>query len=379
MQTTRRSELDLFRPGTGGLPPHLAGREHEQQICSVFLDQLRQGKAPPRELILYGPRGNGKTTLLTWLQQTAAAHPVDAINLSPAMIPTEEILVDRLLSPPWWQRWVPGEVSLRGVKWQPVRPRHARSLDEVLAARTRKKPLLLLLDEAHTLDAGVGHALLNASQIVGRKQPFLVVMAGTPHPESRLSEMNVSFWSRSELLPIGRLNAAATADALRLPLERENVVVDDDALEHAVAANQGYPYFVQLWGEALWRRVIAGESSGRRIARADVAAVQAEFETKRGRYYLQRYNELQEQGLLSVARAVAEAFDQRERLDSAQLEDAVRRGLGEKGSEMQTATTAKTLGQLGYIWRPDAVPTWEAGIPSLMHYVRMHAPAVESP
>ena len=248
MQTTTRSELDLFRPGTGGLPPHLAGREHEQQICSVFLDQLRQGKAPPRELILYGPRGNGKTTLLTWLQQTAAAHPVDVINLSPAMIPTEEILVDRLLSPTWWQRLVPGEVSLRGVKWQPARPRHARSLDEVLAARTMKKPLLLLLDEAHTLDARVGHALLNASQIVGRKQPFLVVMAGTPHLESRLSEMNVSFWSRSELLPIGRLNAVATADALRLPLERENVVVDDDALEHVVAANQGYPYFVAVVG-----------------------------------------------------------------------------------------------------------------------------------
>ena len=379
MQTTTRSELDLFRPGTGGLPPHLAGREHEQQICSVFLDQLRQGKAPPRELILYGPRGNGKTTLLTWLQQTAAAHPVDAINLSPAMIPTEEILVDRLLSPTWWQRLVPGEVSLRGVKWQPARPRHARSLDEVLAARTRKKPLLLLLDEAHTLDAGVGHALQNASRIVGRKQPFLVVMAGTPHLESRLSEMNVSFWSRSELLPIGRLNAAATADALRLPLELENVVVDDDALEDVVAASQGYPYFVQLWGEALWRRVIAGESSGRRIARADVAAVQAEFETKRGRYYLQRYNELQEQGLLSVARAVAEAFDRRERLDSAQIEDAVRRGLGGKGNETRAATTVKTLGQLGYIWRPDAVPTWEAGIPSLMHYVRMHAPAVENP
>ena len=371
--------MDLFRPGAGGLPPHLAGREHEQQICSVFLDQLRQGKAPPRELILYGPRGNGKTTLLTWLQQTAAAHPVDAINLTPAMIPTEEILVDRLLSPAWWQRLVPGEVSIRGVKWQPAKPRHARSLDEVLASRTRTKPLLLLLDEAHTLDAGVGHALLNASQIVGRKQPFLVVMAGTPHLESRLSEMNVSFWSRSELLPIGRLNAAATADALRLPLERENVVVDDDALEHVVAANQGYPYFVQLWGEALWRRVLAGESSGRRIARADVAAVQAEFETKRGRYYLQRYNELQEQGLLSVARAVAEAFDQCERLDGAQLEDAVRRGLGGKGSETHAATTAKTLGQLGYIWRPDAVPTWEAGIPSLMHYVRMHAPAVENP
>ena len=41
--------------------------------------------------------------------------------------------------------------------------------------------------------------------------------------------------------------------------------------------------------------------------------------------------------------------------------------------------TAKTLGHLGYIWRPDAVPTWEAGIPSLMDYVRAHTPAAEQP
>ena len=202
----------------------------------------------------------------------------------------------------------------------------------MLAARTGKKPLLLLLDEAHTLDAGVGHALLNASQIVGRKQPFLLALAGTPHLESRLSEMDVSFWSRSELLPIGRLDAGATAAALRLPLAGENVAVDDDALAQLVAASQGYPYFVQLLGEALWRRVVAGgPAAGRRLTRTDIEAVRADFEQKRGRYYLQRYNELQDQGLLPAARAVAEAFEKRERLDGAQLEAAVRRGLGEAG------------------------------------------------
>ena len=376
-----RNELDLFKPGPGGLPPYLAGREHEQRTCRAFLDQLRQGAAPPRDLILYGPRGNGKTTLLSWLHEAARARDaVDVIHLTPAAVPTEEKLVRRLLSPTWWRRLLPGEVSISGVRWRAGQSRDAPSLDEVLAARTGKKPLLLLLDEAHTLDAGVGHALLNASQIVGRKQPFLLALAGTPHLESRLSGMDVSFWSRSELLPIGRLDAAATADALRLPLAGENVTVDDDALAQLVAVSQGYPYFVQLSGEALWRRVVAGESSaGRRITRTDVEAVRADFEEKKGRYYLQRYNELQDQGLLPAARAVAEAFEKRDRLDGAQLEAAVRRGLGEPSNGKLTAATAKILGHLGYIWRPDAVPTWEAGIPSLMDYVRTHTPAPEQP
>lgn len=376
-----RNELDLFKPGPGGLPPYLAGREREQQICRAFLDCLRQGAAPPRDLILYGPRGNGKTTLLSWLHEVARERDaVDVIHLTPAAVPTQERLVGRLLSPTWWRRLLPGEVSISGVRWRAGQSPDAPSLDEVLAARTSKKPLLLLLDEAHTLDAGVGHALLNAGQIVGRKQPFLLALAGTPHLELRLGEMDVSFWSRSELLPIGRLDAAASADALRLPLAGENVAVDDDALTQLVAANQGYPYFVQLLGEALWRRVVAaGPSAGRRITRADVEAVRPDFEQKKGRYYLQRYNELHDQGLLPAARAVAEAFEERERLDGAQLEAAVRRGLGGRDGEKRTAATAKTLGHLGYIWRPDAVPTWEAGIPSLMDYVRAHTPAAEQP
>ena len=372
MQPTR-NELDLFKPGPGGAPPYLAGREHEQRICLAFLDCLRKRVAPPRDLILYGPRGNGKTTLLSWLRDAARKDDaVDVIRLTPAAISTEEKLVQHLLTT--FQRLLPDKVSISGVEWQPGKLQHAPSLAEVLAARTEKKPLLLSLDEAHTLDAKVGHALLNASQIVGRMRPFLLALAGTPNLESRLSEMNVSFWSRSELLPIGRLDAAATADALRLPLEGEKVAVDDDALESVAAANQGYPYFVQLWGEALWRRVLAGKSSASgRITQTDVEAVQADFEQRKGRYYLERYNELQEQGLLPVARAVAEAFEERDYLNGAQLEAAVRRGLGEQGSEKQTAATAKTLGHLGYIWQPDPVPTWEAGIPSLMDYVQLHS------
>ncbi len=61
-----------------------------------------------------------------------------------------------------------------------------------------------------------------------------------------------------------------------------------------------------------------------------------------------------------------------EHLDGAELEAAVGRGLGGQGGEDRTAATARALGHLGYIWRPDAAPTWEAGIPSLMDYVQVH-------
>ena len=51
---------------------------------------------------------------------------------------------------------------------------------ELLTARCRRRPLATLADEAHTLDLEVGRTLLNASQRVRDKAPFLLVLAGTP-------------------------------------------------------------------------------------------------------------------------------------------------------------------------------------------------------
>ena len=202
--------------------------------------------------MLHGPRGNGKTALLAWLQQEASAYPeIDVLRLTPADIPSEPKLVERLLPTSWLQRLAPKEVSVRGITWR-AGGSAATSLDEVLAVRTRTKPLVLLLDEAHTLNTKVGYALLNASQKIGRDLPFLLVLAGTPGLPSHLNTMNASFWNRAERRPIGRLDSEATAAAIREPLEGERIAIDRDALERVVQASHGYPYFVQVWGQALW-------------------------------------------------------------------------------------------------------------------------------
>ena len=79
---------------------------------------------------LLRPRGNGKTALLARLHREAAKHAdeVDVIHLTPSTIATEERLIGRLAAR-WWQRLVPGELSIRGVRGQPgrgARPRWTR-------------------------------------------------------------------------------------------------------------------------------------------------------------------------------------------------------------------------------------------------------------
>ena len=241
--------------------------------------------------------------------------------------------------------------------------------------RVKKGPLALLLAEAHTLDEEVGCALLNASQQVGRELPFLLVLAGTPELRSRLGALNATFWNRAERRPVGRLAPPAAAAALQKPLQDEHIDIDEDAKAHVVHESQGYPYFVQIWGEAVWRRIRGSQAMRQCVVREDAVRAQAAFDREKNGYCLERYDELMERDLLPVARALADAFEERSLLTDEQIEAAIARGMGEACRPERVAPVRTALGHLGYIWRPETEPMWEAGIPSLMNYVRQYVSA----
>ena len=365
-----------FRPGTGGLPPHLAGRADEQALLQTRLALLDRGEPTPSEVILYGPRGNGKTALLRWMAQEVSSVPgVDALKVTPSEFDTRTEFAEILLPESWWEVARPAEFTVRGFTWRPGENAPAPRVRSVLELRSKKKPLILLLDEAHTLDPRVGQELLNAAQEVGREAPFLLVLAGTPDLRDHFETMVVSFWNRGRRLRINRLDAAAAADAIRRPLEAEQVPISDDALAHIVRESEGYPYFLQLWGAAVWNRDAAGPSARpQRITAADTAACQSLFESERNNYYLDRYDELEDEGLLGVARSVAESFAERQRVSPGEILAAVRREPGFDDREKAVAAR-RTLGHLGFLWRAGTVPDWEPGIPSLMDYIREVVPA----
>ena len=369
---SRPADDGPFRPGIGLPPPHLAGRGAEQSLFRRLLAGLSKGRAANTDVVLYGPRGNGKTALLGWLEAEAkTCRGLEVVSLTPPEIGDVPTLAARLLRPSAWRRLAPAEGSFRGITWRSPEER-SRSLTEALRSRVRRRGLAMLIDEAHGLDPEVGGALLNASQQVRRDRPFLLVLVGTPDLRARLRRMNASFWNRGKILPIGRLGTQASADAVRKPLEDAGMSISDEALTRIVAESHGYPFFLQLWGESVWSDAVSAKRWGGTegaVTTDTVNRVAPGFESAKRNYYVDRYDELKDLSLLPVASRVARAFGTAASLADADLDAAIAAGLGDDHDADRAAAAAQALRHTGFIWRSGGDTAWEPGIPSLMDYV----------
>ena len=155
-----------FVPGRGHLPPYLAGREAEQGRLLDLFAYLRIGRRAPRDAVLSGPRGNGKTTLLHWFRREtkASGEDIDVVWLTPGEVPDLDGLATSLVPPSRFASLRPDTLSLAAgigrLGWE--LGGRSQSLTLLLTARCARRPLVLILDEAHTLESEVGRALLNA-------------------------------------------------------------------------------------------------------------------------------------------------------------------------------------------------------------------------
>ena len=234
----------------------------------------------------------------------------------------------------------------------------------------------MLIDEAHTLDLEVGRTLLNVSQQVREKVPFLLVLVGTPGLPSHLGAMDASFWGRlgKGRLGIGLLSPAAARAALVEPLTAHDVCIDVDTLDAVVEDSQRYPYFIQLWGEALWDQRLA--TGATRVTDAHADAARPEVAARVTDYYQDRYRELEARGLLAAAVATGPLFQAGAAATAS--DHTIDAALATTGADAAGRLAARDeLNRLGYIWSPPGqLPpvVWVAGIPSLMTHVLDHSP-----
>ena len=370
--------VNPFVPGHGHVPPCLAGRAPEQRELNGLLAYLKAGRGAPRNAILSGPRGNGKTALLRWfLGVIEACEPkIDAVWLTPNEVPSLDALANALVPPRRFSSLRPDTLSvalgLGRLGWElGDRP---GSLTALLTARCKRRPLVLLLDEAHTLEEGVGRALLNAGQSASAESPLLMALAGTPGLHTHLNTLSATFWSRGRKLGIGLLDEAAAAEALATPLadRRPAAAFDEDHLRHVVSDSQCYPYFVQLWGAALWDALEDDHATA--IDAAIVRRAQARFDEERSAYYEDRRDELKRMGLLGLAADIATAYGDRPFLTEADVDRAIAASLAADAPMHDLYAARDGLATIGYLWkRPGLDDRWQPGIPSLMTYVAAHA------
>ena len=367
-------EDNPFTPGAGLSPPYLAGRESEQSSLSAVLRRTKK-RSTGQTIVMHGPRGTGKTVLLNWFEAECAKEEVVVIKATPSGALESTADLPQLLLP---ASRFPGEVSvgvrgLLSMEWKSPDTEAVGKLSDHLIAACRKTPRVLLLDEAHTLDSKTCRSLLTLAQEVTDKAPFLLVLAGTPGLHPFLMSVGATFVERSQKLRIDRLDEQGAAEAIRRPLEQDDIVIDAQALSDVVEDAQRYPYFLQLWGSALWDAAVERDTD--RLTEADVKQAMPEIATVREDFYKSRFNLLRkDKPLLAAAYAVAGAFHGESRLASDEIPEIIEKSLPDTladrvSREAEAERLSKELNRIDFVWEPTAAAEVEPGIPSFMTYV----------
>lgn len=296
-------KLNPYAPGAGTKPPELAGRGDIISECDTALFRVLSGR-PARGILLTGLRGVGKTVLLNVVRDLASKmqYHVDLLEapegsaLAPQLIPSLRQILLRLST-----RAKASEVVHRalrvlrsfqistnvggtdiGVRFDPeIGTADSGSIERDLpdllvsvgeAARMEGAGVAILIDEIQYLSRTDLSALIVAVHKVTQRQlPVIVMGAGLPSLPG-LSGDAKSYAERLFRYPrIGALKAEDARAALVEPAEKLGVRFEDAALKQIVQVTEGYPYFIQEWGSAIWDK-----SEGPTLTVGDVSKARAE-------------------------------------------------------------------------------------------------------
>ena len=121
------------------------------------------------------------------------------------------------------------------------------------AAKQADKAVALFVDEVQYLgEQDLAALIVSIHKIGQRGLPFIVFGAGLPQLAALAGEAKSYAERLFDYPDVGPLPRPAARDAIRTPLGREGVEIDETALGSIVEKTKGYPYFLQEWGAHAW-------------------------------------------------------------------------------------------------------------------------------
>lgn len=250
--------VNPFKPTAGMTPPVLVGRS---SVLDDFTDGLDEGAgAPGRLMRITGPRGSGKTVLLTQLGELASERGWAVINTSgkePLCASIQDQLardkriggLDVKIALPF----VTAETKLGGARGE-LSFRKAIS-DTTRALTKHKRGLLITIDEVQDASIEEMTAIAtNVQYMIREEQNIGLVFAGiTTGVLDLLNGEGITFLRRALPEELAPIPIDEVARALRKTIELTGLEISDGALICAAEATCGYAYLIQLVGYHVWR------------------------------------------------------------------------------------------------------------------------------
>jgi hypothetical protein len=288
-----------YQPGVGTTPPYLADREEQLQRFSGYLRDFPEKR---RNVRLSGLRGVGKTVLLK--EYRAAARERDWVvvrrDLAARLCQEEDFAIAiaedldtairafsttaKLKAMLASARAAIGEIAVglpggASVSVSAGSPRSSSILEDRLAkalihvgqlAAKAGRGVVFLYDEAHTLHDQPRRRQYPLSALLGAfvqaqdedepQLPVMLVVSGLPPLVQNLQAarshterlFRVEELRNLALTPAHRGEPSPAALALIKPAADTGIRFERTVAEQVAADLDGYPYFIQKYGEALW-------------------------------------------------------------------------------------------------------------------------------
>lgn len=373
-----RARRNPFTPGYGGrVPPLLAGREEEKERILLQVMSVLDGDHSARDTFLVGPRGTGKTTLLNWLGQHVGKGRKSGAIASSARIgkPVSEIDNLEKISELFLRKSLFSGLSsvdvrakIMGGSFEFKDDRYIGSIERIYR-QTRRSPLVVLIDEAHEIEADKLNRLFHITQDARNcGSPVMVVMAGTPQLRDKLESAQASFVERGVEVEVGPIERESSREAIELPLKDfGNIRIENGAIEKVLDEAQCYPYFVQLWGQALWQQ--AQKEEKHELQMADVEKCKRVVEGEKAQLYQRRFQrwDARELGALTE---VARRLIGGSKLGRHGIVKVCEMALESSGQDAAGAIDVyKKLVNEGVIWKKTGEENYGPGIPSFLNHV----------
>lgn len=273
-----------FSPGAGTRPPELAGRDDILNSARTTMQRIIAGRHSRSQMLL-GLRGVGKTVLLNEIQniaeeaglRTAKIEAPENKKFLEKLVPQIRKLVlqiDRAAKVKAQVNEALGalrnfismfkvkvgdtEISVEPTPGVADSGDLSTDLTDLLvltaqAAKAAKSAVALLIDEVQYLTSDELSALIVALHEVAQKNlPLTVFGAGLPQLATLATEAKSYAERLFEYPEVGALTKAASAEALREPVEAAGAKWETAALTKVVKITEGYPFFLQEWGFQAW-------------------------------------------------------------------------------------------------------------------------------